>query len=319
MTWTKLTSSDAGAPQLKAVNGSLTDVLRWALPLLGWTIKYGASGTAAVFEPGSGNKRLLCINNNNAAALYGGSLVRGAESASSPTSWTDVFPTTSQHNNSNAIWMAGNYANTSEACPYVFYGNDAFFYFLTYAGATSADSWELHFFGDVPTDYSNVYATVISSKGSSIGYGTNISQQMCYAGLAAPPDKVFWCRDVSGSIKSSKGVLSLSGGPVYLGNYSGYPQIRGGYKNRFNREKVGIHCNANASNSIGALALVRRGWMPNLWSPMHLGMGTVSNQDTFTDTAYNPSATFRVYQCTTGSGASGAAFVIEETDTWSKP
>ena len=314
MVWNVLKSTDSGAPSLTVTNGSMTNVLRWALPQLGFDIAYGASGNAAVFRAQTGNRFRLCINQNNAAGTYGGALVRGAETATSATSWSSTFPTASQVTNSDSLWGGGDPNAPSTPAAYYIYGNEVFFYFLTQVDIADG-YWEFQFFGDIPTIYPSAYATVISQAGYPYGNGMQGINQPTSSSPQANYNKLFWCRDVGGTIKSSRGAPAVSGSS--FGAVTNAPIIRGGYNNKFYREKVGVHCGATASSTIGPLNLTRRGWLPNLWSPVHQGTSSgVSPLDTFTDTAYNPSAVFRWFPVIPNSGV---GVLIEETDTWSIP
>jgi len=90
--------------------------------------------------------------------------------------------------------------------------------------------------------------------------------------------------------------------------------MRGGYQNRLLRERVAVHDNGSTTGTFGVLGIPKRGWLPNVWQPMHYGLGGVADGDTFTDSVYNPAAAFRVID-SPGSGT----VILETTDTWSKP
>ena len=82
----------------------------------------------------------------------------------------------------------------------------------------------------------------------------------------------------------------------------------------FVREKVGVHCTGSNTTTPNTLAVNKRGWVPNLWNPLHSGIGLVTSDDTFTDTGYSPSALFNIAPASTT-----VAVIIETTDTWSLP
>lgn len=307
MTWTVLTNLSSGAPQLKAANGSLTAVFRWALPLLGWIIEYGPSGNAAVFRATVGNQRRFCINNN--AGSGGSALVRGALSASSATSWSNVFPTTGQIANTESRWPAGLALDVNFELPYIIAGNEVFFYFITLGGTYihTSDYANLNFFGDVPTDYGTGWETVISMSGAS---GNSLEQVSSapYPSAAG----VYWARRIDGSTLSTVGNISIPSN--YLGATTGTPAARAGYLNRLMRQKLFLNCTGVASGSPGTFSLMQRGWLPNLWAPVHNGNTTMVTGDTFTDSVYNNSATFLWLSSMASNG-----FILETTDTWSKP
>lgn len=311
MTWTKLTSSDAGAPSLKAAAGSLATVFRWALPLLGFSLVYGPTGNAAVFRATTGNRYYFHVNNTD-AGTYGTSIVRGAQTATSATALGNAFPTTAQSNNNVSRWNAGDYANPTLATPYVFYSDGKFFYFLCQRAAGDVNSWALHFFGDVPTQYATTWATVIGVTDSQ--YPNAAIAGIVGYGYPSAETNIFWARGINTTTKPTRGNLYSVGGFCAVSNS---PQTRAGYLNRIVRQKVGVHCSGqiNTGMSPSNLAITARGWLPNLWNPIHSSWtGSPASLDTFTDTAYNPAATFCWYAHTSSAG-----FIIEESDTWTKP
>lgn len=311
MAWIKLANTSSGAPALTATNGSLTAVLRWALPQLGWAIEYGPTGNAAVFRAAVGNRHRFCINNN--AGANATALVRGALGATSATAWTNVFPTTTQQSNGNSVWPCGYQPDPSVQVPYVIYGNDRFFYFIQLGGYTSTDTGSafLNFFGDVPSDYSTGWETVISMLGSG-GVPSNILLNPVYS-YQQPSDGIYWARRIDGVTLSTQG--NLLGWQQSIGNVLGTPLTRAGYLNRLYRSKMAVSCGGTATATPGSLGIMQRGWLPNFWSPVASGNTTMAVGDTFTDSVYNPSASFIWY----GYSNNAYGFIIEETDTWSKP
>lgn len=305
MTWTKLSSTDSGAPQLLGVNGSLTNVFRWALPQLGWAIEYGASGNAAVFRAASGNRHRFCINNNNGAS--GIAIVRGALAASGATTWTNTFPTTTQCSNEYSCWPCGHYDGVTPA-EWFIYGNETFFYFIYVADMNNN---YLNFFGDLPSYYNTGWETAISVS-ASYNYASAITAFPIYNGVVGY-NGLHWARRIDGVTLSTLG--SLHGAINSFCYTHNAPPTRGGYLNRVMRQKIGLTCNGSNSDTVGSLGIIARGWLPNLWNPMHTSNTTLSARDTFTDSVYNPSAIFRWYSF----NGNTYGFIIEETDTWSKP
>lgn len=306
MTWTVLTSLDSGAPALTAVNGALANVFRWALPQLGFAIEYGAAGNATVFRAATGNRQRFCLNNNAGSA--GSSLVRGALGATSATAWTNVFPTTGQVSNADSRWPAGYAYNSSFALPYIIAGNGVFFYFITLGGvySDSPSYCQVNFFGDVPTDYGTGWETVISMSGT-VNNGLEQVSSVPYPFAAG----VYWARRIDGGTLSTVGNISIPYN--YFGATAGTPAARAGYLNRLMREKVFLNCTGVASGSPGTFSVMQRGWLPNLWAPIHNGNAAMVTGDTFTDSVYNNSATFLWL-----SSMSSYGFILETSDTWSK-
>lgn len=312
MTFLVLTDQDSGAPTLNAVNGALCAVLDWALVQAGWAIEY-SSGNARVYRPGSGKRRRLHVRHDSAVSgSVGRALVRGCEGASSATSLTDPFPTVAQVADANSNWHVST-STDATARAYRIYLSETFV--AIFVEVSTTDQWSMGMFGDAPPlfagdDWNTIClvrntstVTIASTATSGIGTPTN-------TGVAAG-QQLFWCRDITGAIKSSQGNLNTSGST--MGGVAGTPAPRNGYQNRIYREKVYANCAGSSTTTVGtATALPKRGGIPNLWSPMHIGPGSFGGADTFTDTEYDPTALFRFLKSN-----GNPVCIMEETDTWS--
>lgn len=307
MAWTVLDETTSGAPNLLAVNGSLTSLLRWALPLLGWAVEYGPTGNDAVFRAATGNRhRLQCRHNssltsNNASQA----MVRAAHTATAAATIASPFPTTAQVANASCTWRAGIEDNPTDPCRFIIAGNETFFHYFCHSPSYG---WDWNFFGDVPSDYATGYETVLSSRLNSATYeASGMDHQWPYPN----PGNQFWARGINGTTVSTYGCKDGKGAAP--GRVPNTPPMRGGYQNRILREKIAMHCTGSANTAPNLLSLPRRGWLPNVWQPIHSALGGVGEGDTFTDSAYNPAASFRVLDSNQGT------IILETTDTWSKP
>lgn len=312
MTWLVLTEASPGAPRNAGTNGDLCTLLDWALVQAGWAIEYTATN-ARVYRPGSGNRFRLAVRHDSAVSgAAQRALVRGCENASSATAWTDPFPLSTQIGDTLSNWLVSTTADTTSR-PFKIYLSETFVIYMSQVSST-ANTWEIGFFGDYAPELTDPWSTVISVRNSA---GNNPAssagmQQPTQTTLGSAALGIFFVRDITGATKSSTGVLYTSG--VNLGAVTGTPSARGGYANRIYREPVGLNCRASVTATNSTLGLVKRGWLPNMWSPLHTGRGSVGDSDTFTDTAYDPSASFRLL----GSGGT-PCIIIEETDTWVSP
>ena len=313
MAWTKLSSTDVGAPSALSVNGSLNNILRWALPLLGWAVEYGPTGNASVFRAAAGNRHRLNVRHESsitgdAAIAY----VRGAHTATSATAIGTPFPTVAQVANANATWRCGTIGDPATAVPWFIYGNDRFFYLFMW---DVSYGWDVTYFGDVPSDYATGYETVVCVR--NVG-GPNGSQGMGAAGFCYPAYNGcdFWARGINATTVSVQGARNFSAAGSPPGRIPNCPAVRGGYQNRVIREKIAVSDFGSTTTTAGVLAINKRGWLPNLWNPVHDGgvSGTLVDGDTFTDSVYNPAATFRIFDA-----PSYGSLIMEETDTWVKP
>lgn len=312
MTWLVLTNASAGATRNAGTNGDLCTLLDWALPQAGWAIEYTASN-ARVYRAASGNRNRLFVQHDSAVSGNAGfATVRGCENASAAAiaSLTDPFPLVAQIANNVSNWMISNTANTTDR-PFRIYLNETFvFYFSNFSG--TADLWDVGFFGDVPSQLTDPYNTIVSVRNSTSTANSLGMGQVTSAALTGGSN-IFWVRDITGATKSSRGVLNTSG--ANLGAVAGTTTARGGYQNRVYRERVAVGDAASTSATPSTLGLIRRAYVPNMWSGLHTARGTLTDADTFTDVAYNPAATFRGLA---GNISSGWA-IIEETDTWAPP
>lgn len=311
MSWLKLTNFDSGAPALAGVNGSLSAVLDWALPQAGWEIEFSTSN-ARVYRPGTGRRRRLYVNHDSAmsgsAAL---ATARGCESAVSATNITDPFPTVAQIANNASTWHISTAASAVER-NYVIYLSETFLILLIDCNSTGIFSMAM--FGDVPPLFAeDEWNTIIQVRNLSTLTTANTGT----TGIGSPTSStivatnhIFWCRSIDGSLKSTHGGLNASG--ANLGNVVGTPTPRGGYQNRIYREKVRVNCLGSTSTSVNTpLSLLKRGSIPNLWNPLHIGIGGLTVNDTFTDEEYDEEAIFRMFP----SGSTPVC-IIEETETW---
>lgn len=313
MAWIKVSYTDAGAPQAYSVNGNLNTILRFALPLLGWAVEFGPTGNASVFRAAAGNRHRLHVRHDSAVSGDADlAYVRGAHTATSATAVGSPFPTAAQVANAASNWRCGVEDDPATAAPWHIYGNDRFFYLLMWSPSYG---WDLYYFGDVPSDYATGYETIICVRNNSAPYGSSGLGAQGYASPNANGSD-FWARGINATTISTMGGRQFSTAGGNLGRINNNPPCRGGYQNRVMREKVALSDLGSVTATASVLALNRRGWLPNLWNPLHNGMGggTLVDGDTFTDTVYNPAANFRIFD-----SPSYGSVIIEETDTWVKP
>lgn len=313
-----LTSASPGAPVLSASNGSLCEVLDWALLQNGWTIAYTATN-ARVYRPGAGHRRYLFVAHDS--ALSGDArlaTIRGCEGATgaSEASLVDPFPRIADLSATSSSLLISSAAGATRSYEIVV-GVD-FVIVAVSAQGSNAQGWDFCFFGDAPPSIPGDQWNTVVHVGSSTTTSGTTGRAMGSAfspGLTANA-KTFWCRSIDGSIKSSQGCLyaSVTSSPSSAMSTIGAPIMRGGYQNRIVREYIGITDIASQTTTAGVLAISRRAWLPHLWHPMHSTLGSVTANDTFSDSAYHPSARFHVIPA-----SSGVALILETTDTWSPP
>lgn len=317
-----LKSTDAGAPTLNGVNGTLCNVLNWALVQNGWAVEYTATN-ARVYRAGSGNRRRLAVRHDSAiSGAANKATVRGCENASSATAYTDPFPTVAQIANASSKWETSATAD-STARAWEIYLDTTFFYICI--NTNGGQGRMVYFFGDVPsTEAGDVWNTLLwqdADLNIDMSYGP-LWQAPTNVIVCSPPSKMYWCRNIDGTIKSIPAALVMQQNGSYIGNLNAAPVAREGYNSKIHQEKIAVCCPGAQASINSAKSILRRGWMPHLWAGLHYGRGLINptaDRDTFTNTAYNASALFRVIGLYDPDSISYPWVIFEETNTWSNP
>lgn len=313
-----LNESSSGATRLSGTTGDANAFFKWALVTNGgWTNPFTATN-ADIFVAPSGNKFPLFVNHDSAvsgaATLC---LVRGCESATAAGTGTitNPFPTVAQVANASANWIISSAASTVSRAFDIFISPTGFLLFINANGGTN--TWELNIFGDMaPTIAADTWCTVCSSRNSS-GVTTGLNWALCSNAGSSLGSILYFVRSIDGSVNSTHaGVTSAT--PATLGSYtvSSAATMQNGPSGLIDRKKIILGCTgANTTSFSTAKGLWNRASIPQLWETIHSGPGTVNTRDTFTDSAYNPSAAFQVVLPTTAAGGA----VVETTATWNPP
>ena len=314
-----LTEASPGAPVLSGTNGALCAVLDWALVQKGWAIEYSATN-ARVYRPGSGNRhRLFVAHDSSISGDACLATVRGCEDASSATiaGLVDPFPTVAQVANASASFWVSNAASTA-ARSYFIVVTATNVLIAAKAGGSNVGDWDVFFFGDTyGAETGDTYSSAIWVGGNNATWSSSGRAMAGSAAAGIVASKIYWCRSIDGSVKSTTGCIttaSASGGlSSLMASANGQP-MRAVYGGRVVREKTALSCTGSSGTTVGALSYYKRGWIPNLWVPIHNNIGSLTSNDEFTDTAYASGSVFRVIPA-----SSTLACIIELTDTWSPP
>jgi len=314
-----LTEASPGAPVLSGTNGALCAVLDWALVQKGWAIEYSATN-ARVYRPGSGNRhRLFVAHDSSISGDARLATVRGCENASAATiaGLVDPFPTAAQLTNANSTFWVSSISSTA-ARGYIIVVTANNVLIAVKAGGSNATNWDVFFFGDTyGAEAGDTYSSAIWVGGSSVNDSSSGRAMYSCTASGIASAKIYWCRSIDGSVKSTTGCITAMNGS---GSVSGLMSLTGGqpmravYGGRVVREKTAVSCTGSSGSSVGALSYYKRGWIPNLWMPMHSTIGSITSVDEFTDTAYASGSAFRVIPA-----ALSNACILELTDTWSPP
>lgn len=313
-----LTEASVGAPALSGTNGALCALLDWALPQKNWAIEH-AAGHARVYRPGVGNRhRLFVAHDSVISGSAGLATVRGAEHAegASMAQLVDPFPTEAQLSNAFSSFMVSNTVSSTQR-PWRMVLSETFMVLAVSSLSLATTGWDLFLFGDVAGgEAGDVFGTIIH-VGANNAISNASLRGMGGSTAAAPAAlKTYWCRSIDGAVRSSRGnlIASTTSGSAGFMSASGLTVMLGGYGGRINREPIAASCIGSITTTAGASAMHRRGWVPNVWNPLHTGLGAVTADDEFTDTRYAAGSVFRVIPA-----SSAIAAIIEASDTWSPP
>jgi hypothetical protein len=149
---TILTSDDVGAPTLSGEDGKLYDILKWALPLLGWSIEFDDSV----------NFRIVFRNDNadGGSGTYLRIVDKAADHASTAfqaqvnayEAMTDIDTGDKKTPNSDASYITKSSAATSATRKYQIWGDKYRFILAVWADTdVNAQRILLHWFGDLVT------------------------------------------------------------------------------------------------------------------------------------------------------------------------
>ena len=305
----RLNNQSPGAPSLVGANGSLCNVLDWALPQDGWAIEYTAAN-ARVYRPGQGNRHRLSVHHDSAVSgSVGLCTIRGCENATSATALVDPFPTVTQVSGSTSTILVG--VDTTVPREFEIIVTPTFMLLAVGTLVNKTAGWDLMLFGDLPPTYpEDQFSTAILVGGSSATTASSRAMSSSVSsGVAAT--KLYWARTIDGSTKSPVGSLwgSVSTTTSSFCAVTNTTVMRAGYRNEIVRERVGASCAGGPT--VGPMAVVRRAQVPFLWNPVHTGIGSITSDDTFTDTAYAAESLFRVVPAT-----SSMAAILELSNTW---
>ena len=160
-----LSNDTQGAPSLSGEAGSLYNIMKWALPQLGWTIEFDEGSTKIAFRNNSTTGTGFFFRINDSAANHAATDVRAEVSAFQSMSDIDTgtgkVPTTGER-----YWIKS-HAENATARDWFIIGTDKFFYFLSYNGAFSTEEgFRLHFVGDIKS-FLPIDAGAFALSGSS--------------------------------------------------------------------------------------------------------------------------------------------------------
>lgn len=296
-----LTNASPGAPRNSGTNGDLCALLDWALPQVGWAIEF-TSGNARVYRPAVGNRFRLHVNHDSGTSgAAQKAVVRGCEDASNATTLIDPFPTVAQVADTNSNWLVSTTANTTARAFHIVAWDTGVIYMSNASGG--ANLWSFGMYCDTEENGDpDSWGTILSQRSNTTTSGNvNVGVATTFSAGSA----LHWARSIDGVVKSASGHFYGSG--ATMGQVTGGPTLTNGIGGKVRREAVFANCNSSL--------LLRRGAVPNIWQGIALGLGTITDADTFTDTAYNPASLFVALQQINNQGC----VLLETTNTWDVP
>lgn len=307
-----LTNASPGAPRNSGTNGDLNALIWWALQQVGWSREYHDGATnASIFRPAVGNRfRLYVRHDSSVSGDARKALVRGCENASSANTLIDPFPLASQVADANSNWLISNTASTADREFHIIAWDSGVIYLSKTTG--TANRWQMGFFGDVSeADAPDTWGTVIYCRESASIAATSVPGSPI---LTLSNSGLFFSRDISGTVKSSRGVMFSNSGS-FANNTGNLPNMDTGYLGEIRMDRAAISCGGTGTTSTGANALQRRGFFPQLWYALANNRGSISENDTWTNSAYAAGSQFKLLPYLNDTQLP----VFELSNTWSPP
>lgn len=311
-------STDASAPSLTGVAGSMVTVLNGCLvtgygaqPAAGWTTPYTGTSQAAYRAP-SGKRRYLYVNDASTTDAR----VIGYEDMTAINTGTGLFPTTGQL--SGGLYFNKGIAGVI-ARPWILVATGTCFYFFADGGlaagldltATTA-AQSVMFFGDfISNRVGDVWNTSLICSRTVAGAGaTSAAGQITSPTVFAVHPGHYIARaftQIGAAIGFSKGTRAgIIGATLAVGAGGGdYPDPITG---NMNLSYVDIYEQTGGT----AAQVSRRGRLPGIWAPLHTLPG--SSMDTFTGTGDLAGKTFMLINVF--SSSSPGRLAVEISDTW---
>lgn len=318
-------STDAGAPTLSGMQGSLISVLSACLtgpsfngtgnaygsiPCAGWSRPFTGTNLAAFKQPATARGRYLLVDESTADAA---ARLTGYENMSSINTGTGPFPST-QWIYLSQLFIVKSSVMTTAARPWMIVATDKMFYFWVNANGdvpvVLSTYCRMFSFGDFvsvsQTDQYNTALIADSSAGISF-QGPFVQNSSMITSISG----VYFPRSYSQVGSSVQGTLT-----TYGFNTGG--SVRG---------QSGMPCPNPADGKIylnqtmlmemyqSGLTAVFRGQLPGLWTLPHYLRGFINDGDIITGVDGHPGKTFEAKLAYAGSGQ--ASFCLLETsDTW---
>ena len=322
MAVTYVDSTMPGAISLYGVNGRF---ITWAdkhiVTDAGYSKPYSSANAGIYLPPGSLGPGFKI---NHDSAVSGGAqrvVFRGFESASGISTLTDPFPTVALCADTSCNILVSNTADATARPWWALIGGftgplDSFFLLVVQISTTQT---EWHYFGrPLLDDPSDPYGWLISVRNSV----TVTSQSYSITALLnfTACQKLYWMRSADGTVKSTTSVVV----PAYgsnttnlgvLANTRAYPPPSGS-KMRWTPIQVGCS-GATGNTTTTPKNTPERGIIQNLFAGAHTSYSGVTNGDTALDSAYDPSATFKIFGSTfSASTLSNGVIVMQTGGTW---
>lgn len=204
-------SDDSGAPALNGENGSLYDVLKWALPQLGWTIEFDNGSDVIVFRnsgaAGTGNYLRLDDNPVNHDAVDA-----RLANVRSFSQMTDIDSGSDEVG--GADWLLPKSASaTADARPWAIVGDETYFWFLVDPG--TGGFFTPYYIGDIAPDNSG-------DTGAFLTQATNATDPSSASTIIAVGSWGGTSIDGYSALRYNYSITSVSENAVYTAeNYSG--------------------------------------------------------------------------------------------------
>ena len=283
----------------------------------GWTSPFSGTNEKQYQQAGGNGFRLYVNDNATGAGLGREAIVRGCESSTALATLTDPFPTVALVADAACVWRKSDTADATNR-PYWAVADDSFFCLVV---QFATNSFDFYMFGDFePFWTGDNYNTVINVRGTANSTTAGLAFQGIGNNLASSTTGNWWiARTASGTTKIDRAAL-MAEGPSTFGNQSNnttadYPHPE---TLKFHMGMARLLGTGGSSGTPNDSAMFR-GCLPFVMEAFHgQGIASMAPLDTFTDTAYDPSSSFIIFQenNSTTLATSGDRLILQTAGTW---
>lgn len=282
----------------------------------GWTKTYSGTNKAVYTQASGSGFCMRVVDDGSLAAGAREATVRAAESATDVDTLVDAFPTTTQLADADCVWRKSNSADSTTRTYYAAADNRTLILWIGFSSSPGAD---MYCFGDLEGLYSgDTYNCFFTNRatGNNAGHGlacdaTTLTMNVPFNGY-----KMVVARSADGLVKSEHAAFHIASG-----NKIGFTNVSGlAYPNTPTNKAPAVPVYVTgyySSGSSGGNGGMIRGAVPFVFDTL-LGasLSGIASADTWTDSAYDGSSTFRWLPCGSSLSDNQPRPLLQTAGTW---